>query len=99
MNIDRERRETDGAEGGDGWVPVEVVRTSGGGDHARGDGPEGRGEAPSGGRGRVSVQGGTARVGVGGCTRVGCCVAWVALLAFGFLVGVIWVVKAIWVRV
>ena len=91
MNIDRERRETDGDAGGEGWAPVEVVRTSGGGDHARSDGPEGRV--------RVSVQGGTARVGVGGCTRVGCCVAWVALLAFGFLVGVIWLVKAIWVRV
>ena len=99
MNIDREQRGTDGASGAAGWVPVEVVRTSGGGDHAGGEGPDGRGDGGTGGRVRVTVQGGTAKVAVGGCTRAGCCIAWVVLLAFGLLVGVIWVVKAIWVRV
>jgi len=96
MNIDRERRGIDEASGDAGWVPVEVVRTPSSGDHAGGDGPEGGG---TGGRVRVTVQGGTAKVRVGGCTRAGCCIGWVVLLAFGLLVGVIWLVKAIWVRV
>ncbi len=99
MSMDRERRETGGAAGGDGWVPVEVVRTTAGGDHGGGDGPDGRGDSGTGGRVRVTVQGGTTKVAVGGCTRAGCCIAWVVLLAFGLLVGVIWLVKAIWVRV
>lgn len=99
MNNDREQRGTDGASGDAGWVPVEVVRMPGDRGHAGSDGLDGRGDGGSGGRVRVTVQGGTAKVAVGGCTRAGCCIAWVVLLAFGLLVGVIWLVKAIWVRV
>ena len=71
---------------GSSLAPVEVVasRSSEGG----GDGAQVH----------VRVMGGPARVRVRGCAGMGCCMAWLALLGLGLLVGVMWLVKAIWVR-
>ena len=68
-------------------APVEVVSS----------GDDGGGAPGS--RVRVSVQGGVRRLQVRGCAGMGCCMAWLILLGLAVLVAVIWLVKAIWVRV
>jgi hypothetical protein len=89
MGTDHQATGTHRGEAPGEIAPVEVIPGP--------SGEAGVGQA-SGGAVRFAVRGGTVRAG-GGCMRLGCCIAWVALVALGVLVGIIWLVKAIWVRV
>lgn len=85
-DADKTRQATHGAPSVE-LAPVEVVQST----HAPG--------GPATGTVNVSVQGGSGRIRVRGCASSGCCMAWIILVAMALLVGFVWLVKAIWVRV